>query len=78
MEKLKQILESTLINNLETTIIYSSLEYDSLQTTSNIIAQEIKDIAIEFSSFIGLHFDGNNDFMEEQFNQFINDKYQES
>lgn len=84
MQKLKQTIESTLINNLECHTVgfdeFPVIEMESIQTCSDYISQEIRDIAINFAYFVTTddakresHFQSRDTL----FNQFIEDRYKE-
>ena len=49
MNNLKETIENTLINNLETTAVFAGIDLESIQRCSDYIAQEIKDVAIGFA-----------------------------
>lgn len=78
MEKLKQVIESTLINNLETDwhkdtdgFIIASVELESIQTCSDYISKEIQQIAVCFH----LYRNTTELPLDQAFNQFINERY---
>lgn len=55
MEKLKQIIESTLINNLECESYEDNnniIKYNSIQDCTDYISKEIQEIAIEFAQWL--------------------------
>lgn len=77
MEKLKQIIESTLLNKINPNYTYIEFE-QSVDICSDYIAQEIIDIAIEFAIKVATErLKGIFKNPKEHFNQFINDKYKE-
>lgn len=81
MSKLKQVIESTLINNLEVNNPnkLSFIDLDSIQTCSDYISQEMMESHIAFAKFTkGKSFDLMVPLaQEDQFNQFIEDRYKE-
>lgn len=89
MEKLKQVIENTLINNLEVEVLNygqcnSVVELESIQICSDYISKEIQDIALEFAEYrmlwafnAKINKDGSTPNEAQLFNEFINDRYKE-
>ena len=90
MKELKQAIENTLINNLESHYykdmngdLFSGIDFDSIQTCADYISKEIEDIALEFAESYEDHCNAISVGWEKQknikdlFKEFITDKYKE-
>lgn len=73
---LQDTILNTIINNVECVDVNGALEYDTVETAASYIAEEIREIAVEFAHLINME-----DIlvlqqdMGNRFNDFINQRY---
>lgn len=80
MENLKKIIESTLINNIETDY-GTGYTLESIQTCSDYISKEIQDIAIAFATHMS-EYPFNIQALDEQqkkqfYSNFLEERYEQ-
>lgn len=82
MQKLKQVIESTLINNLEFGTYADGggyIDLESIQTCSDYITKDFEEAMFEFGNAVeDMLLSGQTiTSMKELFNQFIEDRYKD-
>lgn len=56
MNNLKETIENTLINNLETTAVFAGIDLESIQRCSDYIAQEIRESFKDFGNHLAGYY----------------------